>query len=71
MPEHFKKQDPLLGTHGTDWHFLYIENADLYVCEREKIEQAYISAPSGAAKGYVYGIYESRQRTAIMTGNGF
>ncbi len=71
MPELFKNQDPLVPILGTEWHFTYIENGDLYICERGKIEQAYLTAPNSVVRGYVYGIYESRQRAANLTGNNF
>ena len=63
--------DPLMNLVDTDWHQIYIESTDLYICDKKIIEDAHHEAPTEVAKAYVYGIYESRKRAAYLTGNGF
>lgn len=60
--------DPLADVTNTNWHQAYIENSDLYLCSQSIIEQAHAEAPTAAARGYIYGICESRRRMALLAG---
>lgn len=64
-------EDPLATLVDTDWYDTYINNRDLFLCEKEVIVQAHQEAPTPESKGYIYGIYESRHRIAVFTGRAF
>lgn len=65
------KHDPLNNVKNTTWYERFIENADLYICDKQIIEQAHEEAPNNIVKAYIFGIFESRQRTAILSGANF
>jgi hypothetical protein len=65
------KDDPLNKVKNTKWYECFIENTDLYICDKKVIEQAHRAAPNNIVKAYVFGIFESRQRHANLSGANF
>lgn len=65
------KHDPLSNVKNTKWYQCFIENTDLYICDKQVIEQAHQAAPNNIVKAYVFGIFESRQRYANLSGANF
>ncbi|MFZ6772882.1 hypothetical protein ACO0LB_09195 [Undibacterium sp. SXout7W] len=63
--------DPLMNLANTDWHDIYIENTDLYICDEKTIADAHAEAPTDIARAYIYGIYESRKRNSVLAGTHF
>ena len=71
MAKPIKLVDPLETVKNTDWFEIFIENTDLYLCSKQKLISAIKKAPTPEVQGYVFGIFESRQRMAILTGQRF
>lgn len=61
---------PLKSVEHTDW-YLQLDTIDVYIADRETLEQLAKTAPSMRCHDYLQGIIDTRTMFSVVTGNSF